>query len=104
MEEEEVGRMVLVDDRLKALDVAWMMVLKELVEAEAEDLVGRPVEAEVNTCFSSAPFYRAPEKFIACKSYHYESIYWTQGLLSLFFCQVGVEAELDSALESETNS
>lgn len=47
-EEEEVGRTFLVDDSQKALDVAWMMVLRVLVEVEAEvDQVERPVE-EVN--------------------------------------------------------
>lgn len=47
-EEEEVGRMLLVDDSQKALDVALMMVLRVLVEVEAEvDQVARLVE-EVN--------------------------------------------------------
>lgn len=47
-EEEEVGRMLLVDDSQKALDVALMMVLRVLVEVEAEvDQVERLVE-EVN--------------------------------------------------------
>lgn len=47
-EEEEVGRMFLVDDSQKELDVAWTMVLRVLVEVEAEvDQVERPVE-EVN--------------------------------------------------------
>lgn len=47
-EEEEVGRTLLVDDNQKALDVAWRMVLRVLVEVEAEvDQVERLVE-EVN--------------------------------------------------------
>lgn len=74
-EEEEVGRMVLVDVRLKALDVAQMtVVLRVLVEAEAEvDQVGRLVEAEVNMFAHLPPFILQEEKRVQLS---YKLVLW----------------------------